>query len=204
MATSSDGEDVKPRITQDANSEADDDSDVEVVASTDLARDKGWPRITHLVYPAHGAKISLNPQNVAIKSVVHQAIQNLFHSLFFKNAFPDAPAKIKFTRDALYKAASDLEYREIAKRVSSDVRYVNALSGLVDFLFTVTPSRIVLILLSSQNPGLAPLGERLKRLQMLVSRLIMICPPSIPSCSSLIPTHTSIRSSQIRYVFFLV
>jgi hypothetical protein len=128
-------EDVKPQITQDGFSEDNSNSEVEVVVSTDVTRDKGWPRITHLVYPTKGLKITLSPQNTAIKSVARQAIKNVYHSLFFIDAFPDAPTKIKFTRDALYKAATDLGYKEIATRVSIDIQYVDVLSSLVYILF---------------------------------------------------------------------
>ena len=92
---------------------------------------QGWPTNTHLVYPASGARITLGPQNSTIQRVVKAAIQNVLISLTFEDAFPTIDHKVKYNRDALYKAAKSLRLDNIATRIKRDKDYVAALAGLV-------------------------------------------------------------------------
>jgi hypothetical protein len=78
--------------------------------------------------------MNLNTQNAAVKSVVQLGIKKVFGQLFFTNAFPEGPLKIKFNRDAIYDAATELEYAKIAQRISTDVAYANRLSSIVSLL----------------------------------------------------------------------
>lgn len=108
------------------------DSDIEIVdPPPGNILDKKWPRITHLTYPPSGGKINLTTQNAAIKSIIQLGIKKVFGQLFFINAFPDGDLRIKFNRDAIYDAATELGYADIAHRISNDVAYVNRLSPLV-------------------------------------------------------------------------
>jgi len=75
--------------------------------------------------------MNLNCQNAAIKSVIQLGIKKVFGQLFFANAFPDGALRIKFNRDAIYDAARELDFVEIARRISTDIAYVNRLSSIV-------------------------------------------------------------------------
>jgi hypothetical protein len=107
------------------------DSDIEIVDPPGNLLDRKWPRITHLTDPPSGGKLNLTTQNAAIKSIVQLGIKKVFGQLFFINAFPDGNLRIKFNRDAIYDAATELDYADIAHRISNDVAYVNRLSPLV-------------------------------------------------------------------------
>jgi hypothetical protein len=106
----------------------DSDSNIEILPSF---RDALWPKETHLVYPAQGAKITLGPQNPHVQRVARNAIQSLLISMCFIDAFPDITLRTKFNRDALYKSANDLNLPKIAHRVKNDIDYADTLAGLV-------------------------------------------------------------------------
>jgi hypothetical protein len=71
------------------------DSDIEILPSF---HDTLWPKETHLVYPAQGAKIALCPQNPHVQCVARNAIQLLLISICFIDAFPDITLRTKFNR----------------------------------------------------------------------------------------------------------
>jgi hypothetical protein len=91
--------------------------------------------ITHLKYPSSGTRIKLTSQNPAIATALQLSIKNIFGKLFFINAFPDSELKTKFNRDAIYAAAVELDYPDIANRVSKDVTYLNHLTPVVRCLY---------------------------------------------------------------------
>jgi hypothetical protein len=138
-------EDVKPLITRTAASpvsytrdsnqpgdsiDVESDSSVEIIEPSE-PRNEGWPTDTHLVYPASGGKIALGPQNTRVRHTARCAIQSLYISICFEDAFPDVCLRTKFNRDALYKSAKDQGFVNIAKRLQSDVDFANIMSGLV-------------------------------------------------------------------------
>lgn len=122
-------EGVKPTVkpAEELQDPDDCDSDIELVDP----RHGSWPLETHLIYPAPGAKMALGPQNIQVQRVARAAIQGLMLSMYFEDAFPDVRLRTKFNRDALYTAASELNYEVLARRIQSDVDYVDALAGLV-------------------------------------------------------------------------
>ena len=112
-------------------SETEYDTDIEIISGSSNARDALWPSSTHLIYPVSGAKITLKPQRMEIQRVAQGAIDLLTVSMCFENAFPDLALRTQFIRDALHGAATDLGFESIAKRVMTDVNYVEVLAGLV-------------------------------------------------------------------------
>lgn len=111
--------------------EGDNDSendDVVITGATNLIRDQGWSIVTRLVYPEDSSTLSLKHQNQTIQLIVQRGIKNVRYNI---NAFPDSRMKVKFSRDALHKAASDLGFRDVSRRLSRDLDYVTTLAELV-------------------------------------------------------------------------
>lgn len=102
-----------------------------------IHEDSRWPTDTHLDRPDSG-KIRLNQQQRPVRRVAKEAIQNLFVSLLWVHAFPDAVLRSKFNREALYKAARDLKLDNIKHRIQSDIEYVDSLSAIVCGTFVPT------------------------------------------------------------------
>lgn len=95
-------------------------------------RDKGWPSRTHLSYTA---RFGIREQQGSVKAVLHDGIQNVFEDMFWGNPFPVGEVKMRCIRNALFKAAEDLEDTEIADRLSKDKAYCKILSTVVCFIF---------------------------------------------------------------------
>lgn len=114
--------------------EAGSNDEVIVTGATDLTRDHGWAIVTHLVYPEDSSALLLKHQNSTIQMIVQHSIKNVRYNIFFVDAFPDSRLKIKFSRDALHKAASDLGFRDVSNRLSRDLDYVTTLAELVGLL----------------------------------------------------------------------
>jgi hypothetical protein len=98
------------------------DSDIEIVDAPPLKTvthplDKGWHPQMHLKYPVGSGKINITPQNKHIQRVARGAIQNIHVYVCFKGAFPDPIMKIRYNHDAIYNAANDLGYTEIANHI---------------------------------------------------------------------------------------
>lgn len=135
--------------------EGDDGSNDEVIVTggTDFARDKGWATVTRLVYPEDSSALLLKYQNHTIQMIVQRGIKNIRYSIFFVDAFPDSRTKIRFSRDALHKAASALGFREVSKRLSQDLDYVTTLSELVSLSLIFHPSHAEVSDFTSRRHG---------------------------------------------------
>lgn len=124
----SDNEDSKPNIRQHQAPPANDDSDIEVITPDDF-----YPPSTHLVVDATGA-VNLLHQGAMMRGCLRAAIKLVQGELMFVNAFPDGPTRIKFNRDCIYRAASDIPAIDIATRATKDTWFLSQLSNLVSIL----------------------------------------------------------------------
>ncbi|KAI0631296.1 hypothetical protein C8Q77DRAFT_1061858, partial [Trametes polyzona] len=83
-----------------------------------------------LVLPRHG-KLKLRDQHRRVRRVIQRAINNVQAELVLKNAFPDGLQKhVSLVRRSLLKAATDLGYAEIVKRLKKQDQYAAELSRI--------------------------------------------------------------------------
>lgn len=66
-----------------------------------------------------------------VQQVAREAFKNLVESLLFINAFPHRGKRTEFAKNAIFKAATDLKQRAVAKRMNKDTAYGNLFATLV-------------------------------------------------------------------------
>lgn len=74
---------------------------------------------------------SVNGQPHQVKAVCKEAILNFEVELVFNGCFPILADRLRMSKDAVIKAATDLRYTEIVARVMEDTIYCNNIISMV-------------------------------------------------------------------------
>ncbi|KAI0635790.1 hypothetical protein C8Q77DRAFT_1207724 [Trametes polyzona] len=78
-----------------------------------------------------GPRLSLGIQRPRVRTVAKRAIDDVLLNVCLKNAFPEGPDKHnQFTRPTLIRIATELGFKDIARRLNSDVVYSRHLGSI--------------------------------------------------------------------------
>jgi hypothetical protein len=102
------------------------ESDSDVRAATQ----RNWSESSTLVKGQRGT-FSVNSQPPEVKAVCKEAILNFEVELVFNGCFPLLADRLRISKDAVIKAATDLQYTEILERVMEDAIYCNSVILMV-------------------------------------------------------------------------
>ena len=96
-----------------------------------------WPLETDLHIIPGTNRIALTGQQPTVRMVIGEAIENVWVSLLFVDAFPDAARTHEFIRDGLLTAAARQgpAAAAILKRLREDDAYLSTISPLVSNIF---------------------------------------------------------------------
>jgi len=92
-----------------------------------------WPVETEMVFSDGRTKIGLINQNLLVRMVLQDAIENMHVNLLFHHSFPNATIALASTKAALEDAAKARLPRTAAilNRLRSDVEYLANMSVIV-------------------------------------------------------------------------
>jgi hypothetical protein len=95
-----------------------------------VATQLDWTESTTLVKGPRGT-YSINSQPAQVKAVCKEAILNFEIELVFHGCFPVLAERLRISKAAVIKAASDLGYREILARINKDLIFCSAIISMV-------------------------------------------------------------------------
>jgi hypothetical protein len=113
------------------------------IGSADIVSDLpegAWPAETDLVFNTGSSRLMLTIQRPLVRSIIQDAIENLWAALLFNNAFPDVCLALSLIKDCLFTAA------DLHKPAATDI--LERLKRDGDYLLKITPlprARICLI-----------------------------------------------------------
>jgi hypothetical protein len=91
---------------------------------------QNWTESTTLIKGARGI-FSVNAQPAQVKAVCKEAILNFEVELVFHSCFPLHADRVRMSKAAVIKAATDLRYDEILARVKADPMYCRNILSMV-------------------------------------------------------------------------
>lgn len=91
---------------------------------------QNWSESTALVKGPRGT-FSVNSQPAQVKAVCKEAILNFEVELVFHGCFPILADRLRMSKVAVIKAATDLQYTEILARIKEDLIYCDSIISMV-------------------------------------------------------------------------
>jgi hypothetical protein len=170
--------------------------------TSDISEAK-WAPETDLILPAGGTKPLLTNQTSLVRSIVHDAIENMRAMLMFNHAFPDSALSSTFAKDSLLTAAEKQAEKgkpgaaAVHSRLQHDVYHLAMIINLVSFIIAEMAR---LMLCNSHAPGSHFCGVKLRSAAM-ISVCLKYWPsvrqvrsPKLFVCNcQIIPTHIRLR-----------